>query len=605
MSLRALVRTLILCLSLTLWPVLSASAGPVPILAGLGLLVLTVGYLWLQTRRGEVTRWHLRYDLPHDAELADLQWVIDVLACWAGHLVIEANRQGLFLEVPRGFERYVEAQLHRVLPGCRLTATDGSPPKSGGSSFLYHGQANRDLLRWATEDGDRQIRLHVHPGSYGTVLAQTHGVRPPGAWLRLPLPRLLAQVWHNLPLWDELSAGEPLGDWLPFTEEGDVFASRARSLRLNPPDSYQPDPRGRSLGLSADGRVVNVDREMPLFTVGASPAYLSGQILDDLAAGQATIVISPHRRLLHQLAADASETMVHWLDAHDVRHSIHLPIARAEDLAEHGIVPVIETLRVFLADLGVSLHLPAVADFFRQVLYVLVAFAHRTEQGLAFTELQAICNSPQALQAFVSRVHESYGDLGAELLDLLDSRAGYAQAVSTLSALRAAFQPLAAGSQRTLCQPPFADLSEVLHPGSLLLVPMTYADLPEQDRLLSAMLDLVLTQALGHDEEQNVALHLHNAYQYRRDEGRRWVEASQKDPRLSLVLDVQDLVRYQGFVEDDAANHVLFRLTEPLAAKVIDRWRVPASVAALTELSHDVALAHLPGMVVTLKEQAR
>ncbi len=74
MSLRTLIRLLALALvsmplSVLLWDV----AGPWPLLAGLGLLLLTCGYLLLLAGEGDLTRWQLRYQMDAEDDLEHLE----------------------------------------------------------------------------------------------------------------------------------------------------------------------------------------------------------------------------------------------------------------------------------------------------------------------------------------------------------------------------------------------------------------------------------------------------------------------------------------------------------------------------------------------------
>ncbi len=189
----------------------------------------------------------------------------------------------------------------------------------------------------------------------------------------------------------------------------------------------------------------------------------------------------------------------------------------------------------------------------------------------------------------------------AQLLDQLDDDAGYVQAVTLLSAIRTALKPLGAGPLHALCQPPFLNASQALRGGSLLLVPMTNADFPEHDRLLSAMLDLTLHRVLAAADDLPLALHLHDPHLYRADRGRHWIDAARQDSRLSLLLDVQNPDAYSKVRGEQQGSQVIFRCSEALASTLIEEWGLPASASELTELPAGTGIARLPGMVVTLK----
>src|SRR5690606_3032859 len=131
------------------------------------------------------------------------------------------------------------------------------------------------------------------------------------------------------------------------------------------------------------------------------------------------------------------------------------------------------------------------------------------------------------------------------------------------------------------------------------LVPMTNADYPEHDRLVSAMLDLTLQRVLAAEQDVHLALHLHDLHLYRHDEGLRWIDLSRRDARVSLLLDTSQPDGYQPGRRHGA--EVLFRCSEALASSVVAAWSLPAPASELTELPAGSALARLPGMVVTLK----
>jgi len=123
------------------------------------------------------------------------------------------------------------------------------------------------------------------------------------------------------------------------------------------------------------------------------------------------------------------------------------------------------------------------------------------------------------------------------------------------------------------------------------------------------MLDLTLQRLLATGDDLRLALHLHQPHRYRHDGGGRWIDVARRDPRLSLLLDVQPADAYLSFgyaqsqqvQNGKQAGQVIFHCSPALAASLISAWDLPASAADLGELPGDTAIAHLPGMVVTLK----
>jgi len=609
MSIRTLIRVLSLSAALLLasamiWP----AAGQVLLVAALGLLGLSLGYLGLLTRRGDLSHWQLRYHLPSEAgqeDMGRLEQVLHFLADRTGHFVLEANARGLSLELPPAFGRYIEAQLPRALPEVKLAKEIcNRQEQSPGSFFLLLGQAGADVMRWATEDKGRHVRLHIHQGPHTTLIAQTDGTRPPGRWVRLPLPRLLRRLWYHLPLSDDLSFGTRLSSLLPRTDAVTVYSSRSRLHSLVPPDEYTPGPAAdggfRPLGESTDARPLTLDYEVPLFTIGAPGAFLSQQTLADLEAGWAVVVVSPQRSVLDRIAREAVGTSIHWLDPQYTYRSAHLALVSAEewktqnDLSEQSILEATET---FLADLGVDVALPTVGAFCRCLIRALTSSARHRGQGITFTDLYDVSRSTRALRAFLMEVHSLSNPGAQELLGQLDDEEGYVQAVTILSAIRTALAPLEAGPLHVLCQPPFVPMTQLLGEGGLLLVPMTDTDFPAHDRLLSAMLDLTLNRVLANRPHPALSLHLHDPCLYRGDHGQRWIDAAQPDTRFSLLLDIQQPDRYKS----REGSQIVFRCPDTLASRLIDDWHLPASVSDLTELPADTAVARLPGMVVLLK----
>jgi len=257
----------------------------------------------------------------------------------------------------------------------------------------------------------------------------------------------------------------------------------------------------------------------------------------------------------------------------------------------------VEATQTFLADLSVDLALPPVGTFCQHLIRALVSSARHADQDLTFTDLYAVSRSTQVLRAFLMDVHSLGSPDAQELLGQLHDDAGYVQAVTILSAIRTALAPLEAGPLHALCQPPFVHVGQLLSEGGLLLVPMTDTDFPRHDRLLSAMLDLTLNRILATRRNSTLSLHLHDPHLYRDDHGRRWIDVLRRDSHLSLLLDIQRPDRYTP----GEGSQVVFRCSDALASSLIDDWHLPASIADLAELPAGIAVARLPGMVVTLK----
>jgi len=627
MSLRSLIRLLVLALlclplSVPLWEI----AGPWPLLAGPGLLLLALGYLVLTAGGAPLRRWQLRYHLPAEIageDLGRLEETLSFLAARGSHLVLEGNAQGLFLELPEAFDRYVEAQLPRALPEVRLSRdNNNSKTDAEGTSLLSVGMPCGEALRWATEEGDRQVRVHVHPGPYVTLTAQSSKERPPGRWLRIPVPRSLRKTWHRLPVWDELSARVELSRLLPTTDDGAVYSSRSRLLELKPQEDYQAMEEGRNLGRSLDGHPLALDRTLPLFSAGAPASFLTSQIAGDLQRGGTTIVVSPDRRFLdmvrHQVGGIAS---VQRLDPQNSQSSARLGIVAAGEWPRQHTETVIGLTQTFLRDLGLDVDLPAIQSFTQHLVHVLAGFSRGAGRDLAFSDLYAVSQSAQALQAFLVDLDALgpeddplSGQYVQELLQHMGGDEGYVQAVTILSAVRTALAPLRSGPLHTLCQGPFFSANGASPAGArLLLVPMTNVDFPEHDRLLSAMLDLTLSRTLATaGDDFHLALHLHDPHLYRPDSGRRWIDVARQDPRFSLLLNVKEpesytSLGYSGDRQDGRAQEgerqgeLVFQCSASLASTLIEGWDLPASVTELQELPAGVAIARLDDMVVALE----
>jgi hypothetical protein len=604
MSLRTFVRIAALALGLLLFsPLLWPAAGPWPLFAGLGLLALLSGYVLLASGQPKITRWQIRYYLETRQANERLDATLTFLVDHAGHIALEANGQGLYLEAPAAFDRYVQAQLERALPEARVSRVGHDHHTlRGGAFYLCLDPLSGDPLRWATEAQDRRVRLHLHRGVYATLVAQ---VAPetslPGAWVRIPASNLLAtRLWHKLPVWDELSTRLGLSHLLPTTGDGAVYSSHSRLLHLAPPDGYRANG-DRCLGETTDGRALSLSRSIPLFTTGAPASFLVEQAHADLRAGRAVVVVSPRRRVLHLIQRGA-QAVTYWLDPENIRASAHLAVAGAEEWDGLEVETVIGLVETFLTDLGLDLHLPAVRTLVRHLVRILAASARATGHDFAFTDLYAIGQSPQTLRAFLADLQdlvpgldpETQGSIGY-LAEQLEGDAGYVQVVTVLSMLRAVLSPLRSGAVHVLCQPPFVKGAQVLRNGRLLLVPTTNADFPEYDRFLAAMLDLTLNRVLAASgEDFRLALHLHDPHRYGPQGGRRWVGLARRDSRLSLLVNVQD--PHGHTVRGAQEGELVFRCSESLASTLVQDWSLGYTATELTELPTGTALARLPGL---------
>jgi len=612
MSLRTLIRLGALGLGLILFsPLLWQTAGPWPLLLGLGLLVTTAVYLLLASGQAKISRWQLRYRMETWQANERLDATLSFLAGRAGHVVLEADSQGLVLEAPAAFDRYVQVQLEQALPEARVSRLSNNNSSSNGRQpgealHLCLDPLAGDPLRWATEGRDRQARLHLQGGTHLTLVARSaDDSSPPGSWARLPVPGVLAaRLWERLPFGDELSKDTRTSHLLPTTNGNSVYSSQSRLLQFAPPGGHTTE------GERQVGGSLNLSYGVPLFTVGAPSFFLVEQAANDLQLGRSVVVVSPHRRILNQIQLQA-QARAYWIDPESSRASAHLAVVDANEWHDLDVETVIGLVEAFLADLGLDLHLPALRTLVRHLVRLLAASALATGHDFAFTDLYAISQNTQILRAFLGdladiahRLDPQAQDSIAYLTGQLDGDASYVQVVTVLSMMRTILSPLRGGALHALGQPPFLDTAQALRLPSLFLVPMTNADFPEYDRFLVAMLDLVLNRVLtaGHGDLK-VVLHLHDPHRYRSDVGQRWIDVAGGDERLSLLVDVQDPDRHI-LREDNGEGEIIFRCSEALASSLIADWDLNYTVAELTELPEGAALARVPGLpgLVILRE---
>jgi hypothetical protein len=321
------------------------------------------------------------------------------------------------------------------------------------------------------------------------------------------------------------------------------------------------------------------------------------QALDDLASGRMVIVVSPHRRVLERIEQQAGGVATYWLDPQHLHRSVRLPIVSAKEWRATDVETTIQSTQAFLADLGLDVEMASISTFTRSLISVLASSARQMELDFSFHDLYALSRSTRVLRAFLTEMECIAGDAGPDLLALLDEEEGYVQAVTILSAIHTALQSLGNVPLHDLCQPPFLHANQALKESGLMLVPMTNDDFPGHDYLLGAMLDLTLSRVLAAADDFKLNLHLHDPHHYRSDQGQRWIEAARHDPRLSLLLDIQQPVTFTP----REGTQVIFHCSETLAARIVRDWDLPLSSADLTELPSDTAIARLGSMITALK----
>ncbi len=579
--------------------------GPWPMLAGPGLLILTVAWLALPPGPGPAARWQLRYDLPSNADASALDRLEGVLAFLVDrghHLVLEAGDGGLILAVPEPLGHYVAVQLPRALPQAKITAL---PPDEGhrpGTVFLATGPLPAaEVLRWATRRSGlgegRRVRLHVRDGRRVTLVAG--GVRPPGPWRRVPGPAG-RRLWHAAPLWDDLPAGTRLSDLLPITRADSAFSSRSRLLELAPPAAYEA-AAGRCLGQTTDGRSLTAGDETPLFLTGAPTAYLARLAVEDHRCGLTPVVLSPHRRVLERIAHQVEDAV--WIDAEDSAATGHLALVPAGEWETVGAGSATRLAQGFLADAGVDLSLDATRTVVRYLTYVLATSARLTGNDFSFVDLYAVSQGIPALRAFLCDLGQLFPDQeqplhrrAARFEALLDTDAGYVQAVTALSALRAALEPLRAGPLHNLAQPPYLDVGAALAAGQPLLVPLTNRDYPAHDRLLVAMVDLTLARLLGASGPAlRFALHLHAPHRFRRDGGARWIDATRAGQVAALVSSDESRA-YAGLYARETDAELIFSYAAGDFGDLAGDEALPCTANDLADLPAGTAIARLPGL---------
>lgn len=604
MSIRTLLRMLFLAAALAATtPLLWQVVGPLPVLLAACCLLFPAGYLTLIANEPPATRWQLRYDGLPDARLHD---ILAFLAGRAGHVLVEANAEGLFLEAPRALDRYVAWQLPKAMPNLKLLQRD-EQPLAAGRYWLCIGSPSPELLRWATESAGRQVWLHFHAGPYATLTARTEDQSPPGRWLAIPVPSLFLKMWHRLTIWDELSARTPLSDLFPAGDNTAVFSSRPRVMHLVPPDGYHFGEQNRFLGQAADGRAVGIDRSFPLFTVGAPPSFLAHQVMADLERGS-VIVVSAHRRTLDLVYRRAAPDIpCHWLDVENTPASAHLAIVAAKRWAAVNLDSVVQTTETFLASLGVDLTLPIFRAVTRCLIRCAAVSARLRNQDFTLEELYSVTQGTRDLRRFLFGLQGldldvETRDIARELERQIADDAGYVYAVAALGVVREALRPLGDAAVRALCRPPFVDLQA--SPGArwLLLAPIPAGLRPDHRRFLGALLDLAMMRILDDAaDDTRIALHLHDPHLYSGDAGQNWVVTAGEDPRLAVLIDTHDPVDCGPDFPGGAESSLFFRCSEHAASRLIAIHDLPCTTSDLTELPDGVALAAMPGLVAAVK----
>jgi len=610
MSLRALIRIAAAALAAVPLGLLFVPAlGPWPLLAGPALLLLAAGGLALSTGPGPTTRWGLRYHLPANAgeeTLDTLEKVLAFLVDRGRRLILEAGEEGLSLLAPRPLDRYVEVQLPRALPEGKVAAVPAENADRTDTVFLAtRPLPAAEVLRWATLGEDRRVRLHVKDGGRLTLLAR--GARPPGPWLPVPGP-LARLLWSNAPLWDEPPAGATLAGLLPTTRAGSTFSSRSRLHELALPAGYRPGP-GRCLGHAGDGHALAPGDDAPLFLAAPPPRYLARLAVEDQGRGLAPIVVSPHRPVLERIARRVATCV--WIDAENSITTHHLALVPAAEWQTVSAETATRLAQQFLAGAGVDLSPDATRAIVQYLTYTLATSARLTGNDFSFVDLYAVSQGIQTLRAFLRDLGQLFPDEEQAIRQrvtrfeaLLNSDAGYVQAVTALSAIRAALKPLRAGPLHNLAQPPYLDVGAALAAGSPILAPLTNRDFPEYDRLLCAMLDLTLARVLATPgPEPRFALHLHEPRRHHHDGGESWIDAA-RTGRISTAVAAGDRETYAALYARETGAEVIFSCPAPLATALIREEALPCTIPDLVDLPEGTAIARLPGLpLVALKTE--
>jgi hypothetical protein len=257
----------------------------------------------------------------------------------------------------------------------------------------------------------------------------------------------------------------------------------------------------------------------------------------------------------------------------------------------------------FLAAAGVDLAPNATRAVVQYLTYVLAHSAQGTGNDFSFVDLYAVSQGIEALRAFLRDVRGLFSDEGHALRGrvtrfeaLLDTDTGYVQTVTALSAIRTALKPLRAGPLHNLARPPYLDVGEALAAGHPILVPLTNHDYPEYDRLLCAMLDLVLARVLdAHETAPRFTLHLHEPHRFRDDRGKHWLSPPHTR-QVSPVISAADERPYADLCNTRRAGELIFSCSASLAATLIRDESLPCTVADLVDLPAGIAIARLPDL---------
>ncbi|MBN2358014.1 MAG: hypothetical protein JXR83_01085, partial [Deltaproteobacteria bacterium] len=590
MSLRAMIRVVAAAVvAIPLGLLLVPVAGVWPLLVGPGLLLLTGTCLALATGPGPVVSWQLRYYLPAGAPesvLDRLDRVLAFLVDRGHHVVLEVKDRTLILTAPEPLGEYVQVQIPGALPDAKLAELRLESANHPRDVFLATAPLPAaEVLRWATLAASRRVRLHFRDGGRMTLVAG--GARPPGPWLRLPGP-IARMVWHKAAVWDIMPAGTRLANLLPTTRTDSTFSSRSRLLELALPPDYEAAP-GRRLGRAADGRWLTNADDTLLFLTAAPPEYLARLAVEDHRRDVKPVVLSPHRQILERIAGQVASTT--WIDAENSIATSHLAVVPA---AEWGAVSAESATRLaqrFLVDVGVDLSVEATRTVVQYLTYVLANSAYLTGNDFSFVDLYAVSQGIEALRAFLRDVRQLFPDQSqpiharvARFEALLDTDTGYVQAVTALSAIRAALKPLRAGPVHNLAQPPYLDVRAVLAAGEPILVPLTNHDYPGYDRLLAAMLDLTLARVLENSNgTPRFALHLHEPQRFRPDRGGSWVHAA-RTKTLPIIISAADAGVYADVYRRERDAELIFFCSNGQAAALIRDEALPCTAADLVDL---------------------
>jgi len=506
----------------------------------------------------QTTRWRLRHSLKDEAadeELDHLDNGLQFLVQNAGMIILETNREGLFLEAPQAFAGYAERLIPGILPGGRLIrqrlpAQTGAtsrralrgrlkkamPPQSEEkqtlgerwpglpapiaslplpSSLAKHlpvseerhlialGHPPREALLWGLQEG-RTMRVYLVQDVTGQlVVAATIHLRgdaplPPGRWRQIPSLPFLEHFPFGVPLRGRVS------DVLPRVRGPSIYSTESRLLYLPPPAAYESQPGYRTLGTGVDGAgnahsLLAAPYDSTLLSVNAVESFLDRQTRNDARAGRAMVVISPHRALLKKLAERIRDHVL--VDMENAIEGGHVPILTCAEQGNDDPGLAVKAMLDFLAEQGLDQSRPQILEFARHVVVAVIEAARVEERDAGLLELYAISRGPNSLYAFLSPRSHYWQSAGIEYLvnlvqhmkdDLHDF-----QVMAMLDALRTTLiKTWQVGTLNHIVQQPFPNFEETLRQGGALLCVLHDRDFPENDRYLRAMFEMAAFRAV-------------------------------------------------------------------------------------------------------------